>query len=285
MRLATTTTTTTATTRRCRSGNHHQPRHRSADARSRGVIATRGASVDSDGENIEVRGLPEDPCDSFVCKSSPAVENTLRTLARDAAAARGTNRAKTPYAPEVMYDDGCLRFTGSEKYAKYCSYVENNLRDVEARVTSISMADDSLDEATLTWELDARNDIGRVGVDVEATYKMNLITGRVLEHRERWVVNPSRTEAQAGPLLESTRKAHALPLNAIEMGDGIQKQIKEFTKSFSQGDEDQGDYYADPNDPMKFFQQEDTSKTDLLQMALAASVIFLVTKVFETLNP
>ena len=106
----------------------------------------------------------------------------------------------------MTYDDGCLRFTGSEKYAKYCSYVENNLRDVEARVTSISMADDSLDEATLTWELDARNDIGRVGVDVEATYKMNLITGRVLEHRERWVVNPSRTEAQAGPLLESTRK-------------------------------------------------------------------------------
>ena len=284
MRLATTTTTTTTTTRRCRSGNHHQPRHRSAGARSRRVVATRGASVD-DGENIEVRGLPEDPCDSFVCKSSPAVENTLRTVARDAAAARGTNRAKTPYAPEVTYDDGCLRFTGSEKYAKYCSYVENNLRDVEARVTSISMADDSLDEATLTWELDARNDIGRVGVDVEATYKMNLITGRVLEHRERWVVNPSRTEAQAGPLLESTRKAHALPLNAIEMGDGIQKQIKEFTKSLSQGDEDQGDYYADPNDPMKFFQQEDTSKTDLLQMALAASVIFLVTKVFETLNP
>ena len=231
-----------------------------------------------------MRGLPEDPCDSFVCKSSPAVENTLRTLARDAAAARGTNRAKTPYAPEVTYDDGCLRFTGSEKYAKYCSYVENNLRDVEARVTSISMADDSLDEATLTWELDARNDIGRVGVDVEATYKMNLISGRVLEHRERWVVDPSRTEAQAGPLHESARKAHALPLNAIEMGDGIQKQIKEFTKSLSQDDEE-GDYYADPNDPMKFFQQEDTSKTDLLQMALAASVIFLVTKVFETLNP
>ena len=68
------------------------------------------------------------------------------------------------------------------------------------------------------------------------------------------------------------------------MGDGIQKQIKEFTKSLSQDDEE-GDYYADPNDPMKFFQQEDTSKTDLLQMALAASVIFLVTKVFETLNP
>lgn len=232
-----------------------------------------------------MRGLPEDPCDSFVCKSSPAVENTLRTLARDTAAARGTNRAKTPYAPEVTYDDGCLRFTGSEKYEKYCSYVQNNLRDVKARVTSISMAEGSLDEATLTWELDARNDIGRVGVDVEATYKMNLITGRVLEHRERWNVNPSRTEAQAGALLESTRKAHALPLNAMEMGDGIQKQIKEFTKSFSQGDENGGaDYYVDPNDPMKFFQQEDTSKTDLLQMALAASVIFLVTKVFETLN-
>ena len=226
-----------------------------------------------------VSGLT-DPCDDFVCKSSPAVENTLKSLIKDINAVRGTNRSLAPYAPDVTYDDGVLKFAGSEKYKGYCSYIENNLRQATSRVTEISM--EELDEATIKWELNAVNDIGKVGVDVVAKYKMNLITGRVLEHREVWTVNPARTEAQAGALLESTRKAHALPLNAMELSDKVKKTIANVSKSFSSGDEDdKRDIYVDPNDPMKFFQQEDTSKTDLLQLSLVASVIYLLTKVFE----
>lgn len=240
------------------------------------------AAVDEEFRK-SVDGLQE-PCDDFVCKSSPAVENTLKTLVKDINACRGTTRSIKPYAPDVTYDDGALRFTGSEKYKKYCSYVENNLRQVTTRVTEISMKD-SLDVATVRWELNGVNDIGRVGVDVTTTFKMNLITGRVMEHRETWKVNAARTEAQAGALLESTRKAHALPLNMMELADKASKSINEISKSFaSQDDGDRSNIYADPNDPMKFFQQEDTSKTDLLQFALAASVIFLCTKVFELLN-
>ena len=228
-------------------------------------------------------GLRE-PCDDFVCKSSPAVEKTLKSLIKDVNACRGTNRSAAPYAPEVTYDDGALRFEGSEKYARYCSYVENNLRRVTTRVTEISM-EGSLDVATVKWELNAVNDIGRVGVDVTATYKMNLITGRVLEHREQWVVNPARTDAQAGALLESTRKAHALPLNAMEVADKAKKKFREISKSFaSEDDQDNSNIYVDPNDPMKFFQQDDTSKTDLLQLSLVAAVIYLLTKVFQVLN-
>lgn len=226
-----------------------------------------------------VSGLT-DPCDDFVCKSSPAVENTLKSLIKDINAVRGTNRSLAPYAPDVTYDDGVLKFAGSEKYKRYCSYIENNLRQATSRVTEISM--EELDEATIKWELNAVNDIGKVGVDVVAKYKMNLITGRVLEHREVWTVNQTRTEAQAGALLESTRKAHALPLNAMELSDKVKKTIENVTKSFSSGDEDdKRDIFVDPNDPMKFFQQEDTSKTDLLQLSLVASVIYLLTKVFE----
>lgn len=143
----------------------------------------------------------------------------------------------------------------------------------------------SLDVATVKWELNAVNDIGRVGVDVTATYKMNLITGRVLEHREQWVVNPARTDAQAGALLESTRKAHALPLNAMEVADKAKKKFREISKSFaSEDDQENSNIYVDPNDPMKFFQQDDTSKTDLLQLSLVAAVIYLLTKVFQVLN-
>jgi len=233
-----------------------------------------------------VDGLSKDPCDDFVCKSSPAVEQTLKSVLKDINAVRGTTRATSYFAPEVIYDDGALRFRGSNKYKKYCSYIENNLKQATARVTSISMVEGGLDAARIVWELNGVNDIGKVGVDITATYKMNLITGRVLEHREVWVVNPARTEAQAGALLESTRKAHALPLNAMEAYDGVKKSIDEVMDKFKGNDDTRAsqDVYVDPNDPMKFFQQEDTSKTDLLQFATAAAVLFLITKVFEVLN-
>lgn len=44
------------------------------------------------------------------------------------------------------------------------------------RVMEILM-EGSLDVATVKWELNAVNDIGRVGVDVMVMYKMNLIMG------------------------------------------------------------------------------------------------------------
>ncbi|CAL55904.1 Protein of unknown function DUF2358 [Ostreococcus tauri] len=288
-RLAARASTRRSSEEGARVDRHRQPRrlgihHESssiASPRRDGRRITRVQATDKEFR-ASVDGFRE-PCDEFVCKSSPAVENTLKSVVKDINAARGTTRSSKPYAPDVEYDDGVLKFKGSEKYAKYCSYVENNLRQVTTRVTEISMKD-TLDVATVRWELNGTNDIGRVGVDIEATYKMNLITGRVLEHRERWTVNPSRTEAQAGALLESTRKAHALPLNAMELADRASQGLKELTKSFSSGDEGEKNIYVNPNDPMKFFQQDDTSKTDLLQLSLVAAVIYLLTKVFEVLN-
>ena len=270
----------TSTKTRRATGNHR----RTMIARLARSRVARASNGEGDEEfRASVEGLRE-PCDDFVCKSSPAVENTLKSLIKDINAARGTNRSAAPYSPDVTYDDGALRFAGSEKYKRYCSYIENNLRQVTTRVTEISM-EGSLDVATVKWELNAVNDIGRVGVDVTATYKMNLITGRVLEHREQWVVNPARTDAQAGALLESTRKAHALPLNAMEVADEAKKKFREISKSFaSEDDQENSNIYVAPNDPMKFFQQDDTSKTELLQLSLVAAVIYLLTKVFQVLN-
>ncbi len=34
-------------------------------------------------ENLQIEGLKSDYCDDFVCTSSPAVEQTVRSLARD----------------------------------------------------------------------------------------------------------------------------------------------------------------------------------------------------------
>eukprot|EP00223_Ostreococcus_mediterraneus_P004648 CAMPEP_0174587010 /NCGR_PEP_ID=MMETSP0929-20130131/29392_1 /TAXON_ID=548131 ORGANISM="Ostreococcus mediterraneus, Strain clade-D-RCC2572" /NCGR_SAMPLE_ID=MMETSP0929 /ASSEMBLY_ACC=CAM_ASM_000573 /LENGTH=292 /DNA_ID=CAMNT_0015769045 /DNA_START=19 /DNA_END=897 /DNA_ORIENTATION=- len=266
----------------------HQSRRigTSASKSASASVKTRATAGTDDEFRASVEGMSADPCDDFVCKSSPAVERTLKTVLKDINALRGTTRSTSSYAPDVVYDDGVLKFRGADKYKKYCSYIENNLKQATSRVTSISMVDGGLDAARVTWELNGVNDIGRVGVDIECTYKMNLITGRILEHREMWVVNPSRTDAQAGALLESTRKAHALPLNIMETYDGVKKSMDDVLRKFSVDNDDDAskDMYTDPNDPMKFFQNEDTSKTDILQLATAAAVLFLITKVFQVLN-
>ena len=125
----------TSTKTRRATGNHR----RTMIARLARSRVARASNGEGDEEfRASVDGLRE-PCDDFVCKSSPAVENTLKSLIKDVNAARGTNRSAAPYSPDVTYDDGALRFAGSEKYKRYCSYIENNLRQVTTRVTEISM--------------------------------------------------------------------------------------------------------------------------------------------------
>jgi len=134
-----------------------------------------------------------------------------------------------------------------------------------------------LDAATIVWRLRGRNSGGELDVEVTTTLRLNLITGRATEVTERW--DPAGSDAGAAAVLASSRKATALPKNIADAAARLGKSIEE---KFGSGDDDQmKDVYADPNDPMKFFTNNNTPQDDYLQIALFLAAIYLVVKLLE----
>ena len=88
---------------------------------------TKTLIITAEMEVPEVKGLSKDPCDTFECKgTSPAVESSLRQLARDLRDGKDSNRSIFPYAKDVRFSDGARRFSGSEKF-KSCNCELNSI--------------------------------------------------------------------------------------------------------------------------------------------------------------
>ena len=81
-----------------------------ARASTETVHSTKTHDGDEDDEDVEMRieGLTDDYCDDFVCTSSPAVEQTLRSLAKDLVRRRWT---PVLFARDVKYRVGAVTNT------------------------------------------------------------------------------------------------------------------------------------------------------------------------------
>lgn len=141
-------------------------------------------------------------CDDFVCKSSPAVEGSLRQIATDICALREDKRSVTPFAMDVKYDDGERKFEGRDGFGDH-AYIRDNVQDAKAAVTTMRMGE--LDDATIVWRLRGRNSGGDLDVEVTTNLRLNLITGRATEVTEVW--DASASDAGAAAVLASSRKA------------------------------------------------------------------------------
>ena len=128
-----------------------------------------------DPEEATIPGLiPLDQiCDDFVCKSSPAVEGSLRQIATDICAIREDKRSVNPFAVDVKYDDGERKFEGREGFANH-TYIKDNVDDARAAVTEMRMGE--LDTATIVWRLRGRNSGGALDVEVTTTLRLNLLS-------------------------------------------------------------------------------------------------------------
>lgn len=86
-----------------RTHNQHQ-RSVSSEAASQKTYAQPDMAIDN---------LNETYCNDFECTSSPAVEQTVRQLARDITRFKYTTKF---FQPDVEYNDGFRSFKGAEKY-------------------------------------------------------------------------------------------------------------------------------------------------------------------------
>lgn len=64
---------------------------------------------------MTIEDLDTNYCDDFVCTSSPAIEQTVRSLANDLTKLRYTNSL---FQPDCKYEDGFRKFKGPAKYKR-----------------------------------------------------------------------------------------------------------------------------------------------------------------------
>jgi hypothetical protein len=64
---------------------------------------------------MTIEDLDTDYCNDFECTSSPAVEQTVRSLARDISRMKYTISL---FQPDVNYSDGFRSFRGADRYRR-----------------------------------------------------------------------------------------------------------------------------------------------------------------------
>jgi len=229
--------------------------------------------ADLDAEQVEnLREL----CNALVCKSSPAVESTVKSLARDIDALReGQSRNLSILAPEIVYKDPFVELAGLEALKTFAPIEEAGVDKATACVKAMRMIEG--DQAVIEWRLTGENSAGALAIDWKSTLTLNLITGRVLRLEEEW--DTSASDPSAAALFSTKRTAYSMSKRAASIGDKIGKALDDLTSG-----DDEMEVFADPRDPMKFFQQKDTFQDDAIFFVGLLTVLYIITKVLYTLN-
>ena len=121
-----------------------------------------------------IEDLSEDYCDDFVCKSSPAVEQSVKQLARDICSTAGPGWSPRQFAPKVSYSDKALRrFEGNEKYGRP-TFLRDFFGKCKVAILKMSMLD--LDTACIEWTLSGEHALGTVDLRCRSTFDLNVIS-------------------------------------------------------------------------------------------------------------
>eukprot|EP00878_Enallax_costatus_P002330 GHUV01002505.1.p1 GENE.GHUV01002505.1~~GHUV01002505.1.p1 ORF type:complete len:290 (+),score=54.25 GHUV01002505.1:90-959(+) len=256
--------------RRVRTHNRHQ-RSVSTEASSQ-----RTQEKTYPRPDMTIDNLDETYCNDFECTSSPAVEQTVRQLARDITRFKYNTNF---FQPDVQFSDGFRSFKGSDKY-RSAFWARQCLQNPRAQVTKLQMLNNSPNKAQIDWELSGRISSIDVTVPVKSVFELNLVTGRVTSHTESWDV--SRLPAPAAAAVTGSRVIWSAKASAKQTSDSISSKVTESLQSLASMDDDE--YYMNPNDPTKFFQKNDNQMNDAIMLALGVAGLYLVFKVFEQLE-
>jgi hypothetical protein len=209
----------------------------------------------SSPDQQEIENINREYCNDFVCTSSPAVEQTVRSLANDLIRANGV-WTRSLFSNTVLEYKGFRSFKGRDGY-KTLNFVPKYIESPTVTVTKMKMLDGAT--AELNWRLQGSIKALAVDIDMTTTVIMNLLTGQVEKHVDTWDLR--RCSPPATAAFNLAKIAFALKTGSAAAAETTNSILDSLTSQ----DEDDGGYIEpSANDPMKFFQQKDSFKDDAI---------------------
>ncbi|KAG2453299.1 hypothetical protein HYH02_001525 [Chlamydomonas schloesseri] len=220
-----------------------------------------------------IEDLDTDYCDDFVCTSSPAVEQTVRSLARELQ--RGRYATTSLYQPGVTYSDGFRTFTGVEGYKRQ-RWVIDNVEKFKTSILRMRMLDKGTSE--ISWQVDGALGGQPVSLLFTTTCEHNLLTGRITNHRESWSL--SRCSPPAAAVATANRYAWSAKQAVEDAKEGLSKAAE---KLGGQGGADMNNL---PSDPTRFYQNGGGggANQDLFAGGFLIALLYLAFKLFGALE-
>ena len=254
---------------------------------------------------MSVDNLPPSYCDDFSCTSSPAVELTVKALAKDIergngkslifsppsdALTRATRFARSPgvwttslLSRDVEYKDRYCTTKGIDQFK--ADFVPTFCKAKSVTITKMYMLDAPPSrQAVIEYELEGLLDPNSksptpVSVAMKTTVTLNLLTGQIEKREDSWNVRSLLSK----PAYNAARLAWAGVQKSREArkrgSELIEKSVSSVLGSL---DEDE-QFVPDPTDPTKFFQGGDTFKDDAITFVLFLAVGWVVVQGYTTL--
>lgn len=229
-----------------------------------------------------IDGLDTDYCDDFQCTSSPAVEQTVRSLARELS--RGRYTTTSLYQKGVQYSDGFRSFSGAEGYLRQRWIVESITKP---RMTISKMR--MLDKGTSQVEWRVEGLLGGstpVDIALTTTCEHNLLTGRITTHKEKWDLRGCSPPTAA--MVTFNRMAWSAKRMAGDAKDGLAKAGESISSSLD-GDAGGGSgnnfLPGGMVDPTKFYQNDGPGpQQDIAAVGMVIALLYLASQLWTELE-
>lgn len=211
------------------------------------------------------------------------MELTVKALAKDIERGNGV-WTKSLLSKNIEYKDAYCSTKGIDSFKvdfipKFCKATSINVNKLY--MVDAAPSRQAVIEYTVEGNLNPDKDNGTaVTVDMKTTVTMNLLTGQIEVREDSWNVRsllskPSWNAARlAWAGVQKSREARKKGSELIE------KSVSSVLGSL---DDEEDTFQADPNDPMKFFQQNDSFKDDAVTFTIFLLVLYIVVQGYTTL--
>eukprot|EP00892_Ulva_mutabilis_P011268 jgi/Ulvmu1/8513/UM044_0047.1 len=223
------------------------------------------------GSDEKIDNLSTVYCDDFKCDSSPQVERTIRSFAKNVEL--HTKWTITIFAEDAEYAEGGVIKVKGKQYFRELTWNQDTMSDYTTEVTGMRMKDN--DNAQIDWTFSGKLTGVPVSGTVTSNLALNVLTGRIEKH----VDEVKLTGNPLGAALYKLNKwLWGQKLQARQLGDNVDRALDKLSM------DEQDTFVRDARDPTKFFQQQDTLFQDGVQWAIFLAIMWTVWTAYASLE-